>query len=217
MPLFPGHSFLEAWRAFGKGSSQYVISVLTIVLSGTPMPIPLQYTEFTAYAALLSGAPPPYLQRSLVAHHPHLWKLREHHLYVSDDADAPDVPPITPGNPLRGYIPSGTQLSETSDGVSVKEPGRAEPVLYRSWASVRQVPEEQRGRLVDVFVTGEVRTRRCGSMGGVPRSPTHFTRFCSGRGIRRGASSTSWAASDRATDSSACRKNTCVASSPCAS
>ncbi|PIL25869.1 hypothetical protein GSI_11622 [Ganoderma sinense ZZ0214-1] len=117
------------------------------------------YTEFTAYAALLSGAPPTVLQRSLVAHHPHLWKLREHHLYASDDPDvpapAPDVWPVAPGNPLRGYIPNGTQLSETSDGVSVKEPGRAEPVLYRSWASVRQVPEEQRGRLVDVFVTGE--------------------------------------------------------------
>ncbi|KAM5532530.1 hypothetical protein V8D89_013817 [Ganoderma adspersum] len=115
------------------------------------------YTEFTAYAALLSGAPPTVLQRSLVAHHPHLWKLREHHLYASDDPDVPvpDVWPVAPGNSLRGYIPNGTQLSETSDGVSVKEPGRAEPVLYKTWASVRQVPEEQRGRLVDVFVTGE--------------------------------------------------------------
>ncbi|TBU42697.1 hypothetical protein BD309DRAFT_865776 [Dichomitus squalens] len=113
------------------------------------------YTEFTAYAALLSGAPPTVLQRSLVAHHPHLWKLREHHLYASDEPDAPEVWPVSPGNPLRGYIPNGTQISETSEGVFVKEPGRPERVFHRSWASVRNTPAEQRGRLVDVFITGE--------------------------------------------------------------
>ena len=82
---------------------------------------------------------------------------------------------MAPGNPLRGYIPNGTQLSETSDGVSVKEPGRAEPVLYKTWAGMRQVPEEQRGRLVDVFVTGEVRTRRCGSMRGRSLTSPHLS------------------------------------------
>ncbi|KAI8990386.1 hypothetical protein BD414DRAFT_483459 [Trametes punicea] len=113
------------------------------------------YTEFTAYAALLSGAPPTVLQRSLVAHHPHLWKLREHHLYVSDEPDASEVRPLAPGNPLRGYIPHGCDFSECSDGVWMKDTGRTGPVLYRSWSSVQKAEEPPPGRLVDVFITGE--------------------------------------------------------------
>ncbi|KAI0744563.1 hypothetical protein C8Q76DRAFT_4861 [Earliella scabrosa] len=115
------------------------------------------YTEFTAYAALLAGAPPTVLQRCLVAHHPHLWKIREHHLYGPDEPEpgAPDVWPVSPGNPLRAYIPNGSQVGENADGVHVKEPGRAEPVCYRSWASVQKAEEKPRGKLLDVFLTGE--------------------------------------------------------------
>lgn len=116
-----------------------------------------QYTEFTAYAALLSGAPPTVLQRSLVAHHPHLWKLREHHLYAPDDPDAPEVRPIAPGNPLRGYIPNGCQFSEQTDGIIFQEGGRAEPVVYQSWSSIKKNGRPP-GKLIDVFVTGEVCT-----------------------------------------------------------
>ncbi|KAI0673134.1 hypothetical protein C8Q78DRAFT_1022947 [Trametes maxima] len=112
------------------------------------------YTEFTAYAALLSGAPPTVLQRSLVAHHPHLWKLREHHLYASGEVDGQDVRPIAPGNALRGYIPHGCQWIETSEGLTLKEAGRAEPLLYRSWSTV-QKDEKPPGKLLDVFITGE--------------------------------------------------------------
>ncbi|KAI0659610.1 hypothetical protein C8Q70DRAFT_985514 [Cubamyces menziesii] len=112
------------------------------------------YTEFTAYAALLSGAPPTVLQRSLVAHHPHLWKLREHHLYAPDDPDAPEVRPIAPGNPLRGYIPNGCQFSEQTDGIIFQEGSRAEPVLYQSWSSIKKNGRPP-GKLIDVFVTGE--------------------------------------------------------------
>ena len=103
------------------------------------------------------------LQRSLVAHHPHLWKLREHHLYApgggGTEGGGERVWPVAPGNPLRAHIPHGCQLAETAEGVLVREPGRAAPVLYRSWAGVREAGEEEglRGRLVDVLVTGEVR------------------------------------------------------------
>ncbi|KAI9058779.1 hypothetical protein FKP32DRAFT_1597105 [Trametes sanguinea] len=113
------------------------------------------YTEFTAYAALLSGAPPTVLQRSLVAHHPHLWKLREHHLYVTDDPEASDVRPLAPGNSLRGYIPNSCDFAETSEGVVVKDGGRSEPVLYRSWSSIQKDDAPPPGKLVDVFITGE--------------------------------------------------------------
>ncbi|RDX47668.1 hypothetical protein OH76DRAFT_1405740 [Lentinus brumalis] len=114
------------------------------------------YTEFTAYAALLSGAPPTVLQRSLVAHHPHLWKLREHHLYASDEpGTTSDVWSISPGNPLRGYIPNGSQVRETSEGLEIKEPGQADAVLYRSWSSLQTEDKKPKGKLVDIFVTGE--------------------------------------------------------------
>ncbi|KAI0830278.1 hypothetical protein BC628DRAFT_1313421 [Trametes gibbosa] len=113
------------------------------------------YTEFTAYAALLSGAPPTVLQRSLVAHHPHLWKVREHHLYTTDDSEAPQVRPVAPGNPLRGYLPNGCQYVECSDGVVMSELGREDKVYYKSWASVQKSGETSPGKLVDVFLTGE--------------------------------------------------------------
>lgn len=119
-------------------------------------PSALQYTEFTAYAALLSGAPPTVLQRSLVAHHPHLWKLREHHLYAADEPGTPEVRPVSPGNPLRGYLPNSCHYSESSDGVAVTESGREEPVFYTSLASLQKMEEPPAGRLVDVFITGEV-------------------------------------------------------------
>ncbi|EIW56489.1 uncharacterized protein TRAVEDRAFT_170434 [Trametes versicolor FP-101664 SS1] len=113
------------------------------------------YTEFTAYAALLSGAPPTVLQRSLVAHHPHLWKLREHHLYAVDGPGTSEVRPLAPGNPLRGYLPNSCQYSESSDGVTITESGREEPVFYTSLASLQKMDEPPPGRLADVFITGE--------------------------------------------------------------
>ncbi|KAH9920832.1 uncharacterized protein BXZ73DRAFT_52052 [Epithele typhae] len=129
------------------------------------------YTEFTAYSALLSGAAPTVLQRSAIAHHPHLWRLREHHLYapapddgVDDDgggatvvSPGPEVWPVAPGNPLRAHIPHECQMAETSDGLLIREQGLAESVLYHSWASVQKAKEQDRprGRLVDIFVTGE--------------------------------------------------------------
>ncbi|ETW80016.1 hypothetical protein HETIRDRAFT_453021 [Heterobasidion irregulare TC 32-1] len=48
------------------------------------------YTDFTAYAALLSGAAPPTLHQSVVARHPQTWKLREYHLLAPEpSAHAP--------------------------------------------------------------------------------------------------------------------------------
>lgn len=122
----------------------------------------LQYTEFTAYAALLSGASPSVLERSLVAQHPQLWKLREYYLYAEDDE--PDSAgecamsvdarmPLSPGNPLRAYIPANTELRETAEGLEVLEPGRA-PQRYESWA--RASKREGTRRVRDMILKGEV-------------------------------------------------------------
>ncbi|OSX58008.1 hypothetical protein POSPLADRAFT_1049737 [Postia placenta MAD-698-R-SB12] len=119
------------------------------------------YTEFTAYAALLSGASPSVLERSLVAQHPQLWKLREYYLYAEDDE--PDSAgecamsvdarmPLSPGNPLRAYIPANTELRETAEGLEVLEPGRA-PQRYESWA--RASKREGTRRVRDMILKGE--------------------------------------------------------------
>jgi len=114
------------------------------------------YTEFTAYAALLSGASPVVLERSLVAQHPQLWKLREHHLYYEDEdgpAGTGESDPLVPGSPLLAYLPVGAEVHEGPNGLEVRAPGRA-PVLYETWS---RIPEKQRGkrRLCDVIITGE--------------------------------------------------------------
>lgn len=111
------------------------------------------YTEFTAYAALLSGASPNVLERSLVAQHPQLWKLREHHLYYDEDGEERGDDPLIPGNPLLAYMPPGTEVSEGPDGLQMRVPG-CMPVVYTSWA---RVPERERGkrRVRDVIITGE--------------------------------------------------------------
>ncbi|CCM00712.1 uncharacterized protein FIBRA_02752 [Fibroporia radiculosa] len=112
------------------------------------------YTEFTSYAALLSGASPSVLERSLVAQHPQLWKIREHHLYVDDYDDSSGMSVLDPvadaeapvsaspkastgtripraGCALCAYIPSGTELHEGPDSLEVRELGQ-EPLVYES-------------------------------------------------------------------------------------
>ncbi|KAF8999854.1 hypothetical protein BDQ17DRAFT_1360555, partial [Cyathus striatus] len=83
------------------------------------------YTEFTAYAALLAGAPPPVLQKSMVL--------------------------LGAGDPLRSYFPTGTQITEHRDGIEVREPGSCEPIRYRRpLASACRS-----AAVLDVIVTGE--------------------------------------------------------------
>ncbi|CAL1698286.1 unnamed protein product [Somion occarium] len=111
------------------------------------------YTEFTAYAALLSGAPPATLQRSLVAQHRQTWKLREYHLLISDEDE--DVQPLPPGNPARGYIPLGTQVHEGPHTLELTAAGSNEPLVYQSWSNLQKSGVPIKGRVKDVFITGE--------------------------------------------------------------
>lgn len=125
------------------------------------------YTEFTAYAALLSGAPPAVLQRSLVAQHRQTWKLREYHLLEDSlsEEGLHDVIPshskvtsLAAGNPSRGYIPNGTQIHESGDELIIHDPTQPEPIVYHSWTSIRKnakKDETGRAKVKDVFITGE--------------------------------------------------------------
>jgi len=112
-----------------------------------------QYTEFTAYAALLAGAPPHTLEKSLVVQHRQTWKLREHHLLSSDCCGNN---PLPGGNPLRSYFPMGTEIKEDADGVAVREPTGPGPLQYHRATVYHSTGRVQsRSRVQDIIITGE--------------------------------------------------------------
>ncbi|KAJ7938462.1 hypothetical protein B0H13DRAFT_1943151 [Mycena leptocephala] len=91
-----------------------------------------QYTEFTAYAALLQGAPPPILQKSVIVRHRQTWKLREHHFVVGTE-------PV----PSRVF-PTGTQIIESRDGVEVRDPNRPTELRYYRSALGPNIPAKDK-------------------------------------------------------------------------
>ncbi|KAJ7456988.1 hypothetical protein FB451DRAFT_599828 [Mycena latifolia] len=139
------------------------------------------YTEFTAYAALLQGAPPPILQKSVIVRHRQTWKLREHHFVVGNGtpssvslpADnsrhaAPglgvdsNANPLSAGDPLRAYFPTGTHIIETRDGLEVRDPNRpAELRYYRAPGPNIPAKDHDDGhdgppaQVQDIIITGE--------------------------------------------------------------
>ncbi|PPR05093.1 hypothetical protein CVT24_010080 [Panaeolus cyanescens] len=120
------------------------------------------YTEFTAYAALLGGAAPGILHRSVLGRHPQTWKLREHHLLAVDpcgsdsgiDIDDDDVTPLTAGDPLRSYFPIGTQIRENREGLIVQEAESNKVIRYRRISSLDKAKMDS-SRVLDVIITGE--------------------------------------------------------------
>lgn len=117
--------------------------------------------EFTSYAALLTGASPSVLRKSLVAQHSQTIKVREWHLLepTEDEAehlDPEDAVPLAPGNPGRGYIPDGTQIKVSADRLELIRYtfGPKKVLVYHSWASVQKMGAAD--RVKDVFLTGEV-------------------------------------------------------------
>ncbi|KAF7307869.1 hypothetical protein MKEN_01147400 [Mycena kentingensis (nom. inval.)] len=122
------------------------------------------YTEFTAYAALLQGAPPPTLQKSVIVRHKQTWKLREHHLLVPVDrfggVDGDELckqEPLSAGDPLRAYLPTGTLYEETEEGLSVRDPVTGKDLWYSKAKGGPQEDEEKRPRAVvrDIIIKGE--------------------------------------------------------------
>lgn len=132
-----------------------------------PNTIVLQYTEFTAYTAILQGATPPILQGSMIARHRQTWKLREHHLISADPLDsgvAVDLNPpdaLSAGDPLRSHFPTGTQIKEHKDGIELHDPSRQDVLLYQRATSNRShCVGADHGttctRVQDIVITGEV-------------------------------------------------------------
>jgi len=120
------------------------------------------YTEFTAYAAMLSGAPPPTLNKSLVARHQQTWRLHEYHLLLPEDvgdvAEAlahPRYKPLSPGDPLRAYLPHGLAIEHDPDGISVYEPGRVVSTFYHRCPAPEHVTPEYAKRVREILIAGE--------------------------------------------------------------
>ena len=115
-----------------------------------------QYTEFTSYAALLSGAAPAVLQKSLVAQHRQTIKVREWH-FLDPDENTPSEnrQPLGPGNPSRGYIPDNIEVLEQSDKLVITLTPSKRQIIYYSTARVAKMGAFD--RVQDVFLTGEVR------------------------------------------------------------
>lgn len=110
-----------------------------------------QYTDFTAYSSLLSGAPPPILCNCLVAQHRQTWKLREYYLLYSQEGLS-NAHILGAGDPLHAFFPPGTRLRESSDSLEIYEP-KSEHALHYQRSSHPAIHDQS---VIDIVVVGEV-------------------------------------------------------------
>ncbi|KAG2130356.1 hypothetical protein DEU56DRAFT_815559 [Suillus clintonianus] len=114
------------------------------------------YTEFTTYAALLSGRSPSILHNCSVAQHRQTWKLREYHLIVSREADGgadgakSPSPSLSSGDPLKAFFPPGIRIHEHVGSAEVHEPGKVATLSYK-----RCDAETEGADVRDIIVVGE--------------------------------------------------------------
>lgn len=116
---------------------------------------------------MLAGASPTIIQKGVVGRHQQTWKLREHHLLSTDhsdsdsgiDMDIDDVTPLRAGDPLRSYFPTGTQLREHKEGLTVQDSESTEVRRYyrvSTSSTPKSDTDEPRARVRDIILTGEV-------------------------------------------------------------
>src|SRR5882757_5341845 len=118
---------------------------------------------------MLSGAPPPTLSNSVVAWHPQTWRLREYHLLLPEDLgdeakmtaalEHPRYKPLSPGDPLRAYLPPGLAIEHDHGGISVYEPGRVVCTFYHRCPGPEHVTPEYAKRVREILIAGEVHHR----------------------------------------------------------
>ena len=147
--VHPSPTYRAGWIHFTNVAP--ILDSLTVpenvsVITGVP-------TQMNA--ALLSGAPPSILQRSLVAQHRQTIKVREWHFLEPEGHPLDENRhPLGPGNPSRGYVPDGIELHEYSDKLEVVRIGQRRPITYYSTAAAAKMGAL--GRVCDIFLTGEV-------------------------------------------------------------
>lgn len=117
---------------------------------------------------MLDGAPPPTLNKSLVARHQQKWRLHEYHLLLPEDLvespesevavalEHPRYKPLSPGDPLRAYLPTGLVYEHDNDGMSVYEPGRVAHTFYHRCPAPEQITAEYAKRVREILISGQV-------------------------------------------------------------
>ena len=118
-----------------------------------------------AYVRMLSGAPPPTLNNSLVARHQQTWRLHEYHLLLPEDLDGaaakaaladPQYWPLSPGDPLRAYLPHGLAIQHEDSGIRVREPEHVVDTFYRRCPAPEEITPEYTKRVREILIAGEV-------------------------------------------------------------
>jgi len=119
---------------------------------------------------MLSGAPPPTLNQSLVARHQQTWRLHEYHLLLPENSDEltegdaaledSRYTPLAPGDPLRAYLSKKMVIVHDSNGISVFEPSVYEPdrmteKYYHQCPAPEQVTPEYARRVREILIKGE--------------------------------------------------------------
>lgn len=94
----------------------------------------------------------------MVAQHRQTWRLREYYLTVSRSADGiaggVESPPLSSGDPLKAFFPSGIRIHEHAGSAEVHEPGKMVPLSYRQPSACGV--EAEGLDIQDIIVVGEV-------------------------------------------------------------
>jgi hypothetical protein len=118
-----------------------------------------------AYVRMLTGAPPPTLNNSHVARHQQTWRLHEYHLLLPEDLDSaaakaaladPRYWPLSPGDPLRAYLPHGLAIQQDHNGIQVREPGHVVDTSYSRCPAPEDITPEYAKRVREILIVGEV-------------------------------------------------------------
>jgi hypothetical protein len=72
----------------------------------------------------------------------------------------PQYKPLSPGDPLRAYLPYGLSYEHKGDGIRVYEPGREADTFYHRCPEPDQVTTEYAKRVREILIAGQVRAYR---------------------------------------------------------
>lgn len=64
--------------------------------------------------------------------------------------------PLSPGDPLRAYLPQGLTIDHAPNGMKVYEPGRVADTFYHRSPAPEHITAEYTERIREILIAGEV-------------------------------------------------------------